>query len=240
MPMTHVQNANGGSAGAVTSTAATGSAIGNGNVVCGVVFWHNTSGTLTSITDDKGNTYTIVDKIQDAGGGNFFNASFYLTNITNGPSTITANLNSSTTGAQITWDEYSGLSSGASLDGHNGQSQNSPGTGADAISSGSFATAFNGDLIWAGGYAGNQITGAGTGFALRLNGVSSNGIVFLFTEDKTQSAAGSVAGTATDTAHGSSESTNVVALAIGVSVVSIFPAERGPLAKRVMRPLIIR
>lgn len=216
MPIAHVQNANGGSSGAVTSFAATGSAIGSGNVVCGVAFWHNTSGTLTSITDDKGNTYTIVDKIQDAGGGNFFNASFYLTNITNGPSTITANLGASTTGAQITWDEYSGLSASATLDGHFGQSQSSPGTATDAISSGSFTTALNGDLIWCGGYTGGGTSVAGTGFTLRLNNVISNGIVFLVTEDKTQATAGSVAGTYTDsTVH--TETTNIVALAIGVS-----------------------
>jgi len=219
MPISHVQNANGGSSASVTSATATGSAIGSGNTVCGIVFWHNTAGTLTSVTDNKGNTYTIVDSIQETGGANSFLASFYLVNVTGGPTALTANLGSATTGVQISWDEYSGVSTSAVLDGHHGQAQASPGTGTDAISSGSFTTADNGDLIYCGSYSVSGTSSAGTGFTLELNNSALNGLVFLSTEDEVQSSAGSVSGTFT---QNNVSYTVTLALALGVAAATAF------------------
>lgn len=213
MPIAHVQNANAGTSASGTSISATGSVIGSGNVVCGCVFFDNPAATLTSVTDDQSNTYTIEQTIQNSDGSNLFLSSFYLTNITNGPKTVTANFGSSTPHTQITWDEYSGLAASAVLDGHAGQAQAAPGTGTDAITSGNFTTTDNGDLIWAGMFCGSGNAVAGTGYTRRLNNDASNGFVFICTEDKVQSAAGSVAGTYT---QGSASRTVVVALAIGV------------------------
>lgn len=215
MSISHVQTATGGSSTVVTSIAATGSAVGSGNTLCGLVFWNGISTVLTSVTDDQGNAYTIVDRVPDSLGSSPCLSSFYLVNVANAPVTLTATFGSSVTGSQITWDEYSGVPTSATLDGHSGQSQHNPGFGTDAITSGSFTTTKNGDLIYCGAYDGGGTAAAGTGFTIRQNNGGSDGITFISTEDMIQSSAGSVAGTYTDASHGTATQTNAVAIALG-------------------------
>lgn len=165
--------------------------VASGDLVAGVVFFLSTQ-SLVSITDDKGNTYTTVDSITDDGGTL---VSFYLANITNGPQTITATFNTSTGFSYMGCDEYSNVALTSPLDAHSIQYQNSPGSGADGLSSNAATTLTNGDLVYGATIAtsGNTVT-AGTGFTQRLQTADGEA-----SEDLIQSAAGNIAATFTTT-----------------------------------------
>jgi hypothetical protein len=204
MTIAHVQGnsaqAFGGAGVSGSLMQVTISAVGSGNSLVGVVSGGVGSGqTLTSITDDKGNTYTILDSSVATGAG-FATYTFALGNITNGPSTITANWSASVNNWGLAVDEFSGTlansnpidNSGAS---HIGNFQTAPGTGANGATSTAITTVANGCAIWGAtidhsGTANNAT--AGTGFTLAQT-MSIKGI----TEYLIQSTAGSIAATAT-------------------------------------------
>lgn len=205
MTIAHVQSATNGASAASASIAATVTAIGAGNLVAGIVTWHSpTTGDFSSVTDNQGNTYTIVDRVTSAANG--FNqclGTFYAANITNAPTTITANFANTPADVGIFLDEYSGAGT-TPLDGHAMQTQAAPGTGTDACTSGNITTTVVGDLIYAGmvdvqGASGSDV--AGTNFTLRVNNDASNGFSFSSTEDRVQVAAGTAAGTFTLSAN---------------------------------------
>ncbi len=114
MTISHVQGAsNAGGSGPVTSIAATfGSAVTSGDGVV-VVFGYGTSGgdlsAAPTITDDKGNSYTYVER--DSQPGAYGQGVAYLLNITNGPSTITVTFPEGHAFLSIIIDEYSGIGS---------------------------------------------------------------------------------------------------------------------------------
>ena len=122
-----------------TSKAVTmDAAVGSGNLLAGIVTWAtSTPSDLTSVTDDKGNSYTIVNAIADT-GNNQSAASFYGKNLSGGPTVITANFGVSNNFKGLSVQEFSGLDTSAPLDGTNeqGQLQTSPGTGTDGVKSG--------------------------------------------------------------------------------------------------------
>lgn len=205
MAITHIQTASNGTVSG-SSTSATVTAIGSGHLVAGFAVWD--SAVLTdfiSVTDNQGNTYTIVDKVSAASNGfNHSWGSFYCPNITNGPVTITANYVSATPNIAIFLDEYSGVATTSPLDGHAMSTQLAPGTGADGCTSGNITTTVAGDLIYSGMVDVQGITGSnasGTSFTLRVNNDASNGQSFSCTEDRIQVAAGSIAGTFTLSAN---------------------------------------
>jgi hypothetical protein len=151
----HIQGAITVSATTCTSTVVTtlalslGGAVGSGHTVTGLVSYGlgSVAPTVSSITDDKSNTYTLVDNAIKAGATNTWGTSFFLQNITNGPTTITANFSQGVRFNRMLLDEYSGVAASSPLDGHTAQNQNTPGTGANVVTSGNFTTASNGDLI---------------------------------------------------------------------------------------------
>ena len=114
MTISHVQGtSSAGSAGSATSIAATfGSAVTSGNGVV-VVFGYGTSGgdlsTAPTITDDKGNSYTYVER--DSQPGAYGQGVAYLLDITNRPSTITVTFPEGHAFPSIIIDEYSGIGS---------------------------------------------------------------------------------------------------------------------------------
>jgi hypothetical protein len=86
---------------AANSTSATFTApVGSGHSVVGAVTWFLGSSSV-GITDDKSNTYTIVDTPFLAGGCNL--ATFYSLNLTNSPSIITANITFPTSATATFW-----------------------------------------------------------------------------------------------------------------------------------------
>jgi hypothetical protein len=178
MPIAHVQG-KAGAATPVTSFSQTfGAAVQSGNCVVGGVIT-STSGPYT-ISDDKSNTYIVVDHIT-AAFDNFI--TFILGNITNGPITITVSGSGGTTGNfDLLIDEYSGVKQITNpSDGHSATDNATVGTGA-GFNSGNLTTTIANDWIWGVGYCSiGTIPGVGAGFTSR---VSENAFFGALTEDK--------------------------------------------------------
>jgi hypothetical protein len=195
MTISHVQGNHTSHEPSFTTIAIAGSAVGSGNCVVGMVTWGiiGTSA-ISSIKDNQGNSYTVKDVFADTDVGQNV-ASFVLGNITNAPTTITVTLTSSSEFGVLIWDEFSGVAAlGDPSDGHSSGIQASPGTAANAVTSGSFTTTTDGDAIYGGTYvdAGSSNT-PGTGFTgLTID----TGIGTLMqTEWATQATAGATAAT---------------------------------------------
>lgn len=194
----HVQGILGPDGTSTTSTTvalAFSSVVTSGNSVYGLVAWDDTSArTLTSVTDDKSNTYNL-GLLVDATTDGEFSRTFWLGNITNAPKTITATFSAAIGFRRMLIDEYSGvLAVSNPSDGNTGVRQAS----ATAASSGNITTTISGDLIYGAIYdaAATGTLTAGSGFTIRecaTQPVADQ--VPLCSEDKTQAAAGVIAGT---------------------------------------------
>jgi hypothetical protein len=117
------------------------------------------TGSIT-VADDKGNTYTQIGT--NAGLAGVIFSYFYAVNVTNAPKTFTMTTSSGTYPG-ILVAEVANIAAVSPLDGHADQYQATPGTGTDALTSGSFTTTANGDFIYGVCAFGNTIKG-GTGF----------------------------------------------------------------------------
>jgi hypothetical protein len=218
-----VQGANSGffTGSGNTESATFANPVGAGDTVCGVVdIAFSSSGSITSVTDDKSNTYTVLDTQSNV--SNSFAGSFCLANITNGPSTITVTYSSDVTGyATVILAEYSGVASVSAVDVHTSAQQAGVGTGTNAVTSGNATTTANGDLIFGvaaslNGGAGSYFTSSGTGFTQRTQTIQSSSFA-LTTEDLVQPTAGAIAATFTASTSGLSWGTFLVALKAGAS-----------------------
>lgn len=180
---------------AVTFTAP----VTSGGLVWGGVTWGTPTLTeLTSVTDDKGNTYTIVRKIADTTDGQSA-ASFYLANITNAPTIITANFSVNLGFRAISVQELSGTPTSSALDQETGQQQIAPTTVTDALTSG-LVTTLNTDEYIAGysvHSANAQIPAAGTGFSNSVSSGNGTSAVASRLEGKTLASPLAVAATFT-------------------------------------------
>src|SRR5215467_2175866 len=180
MTWSHVQFGQANNFSTVTSQPITISAVGSGNIVTGTVEVFSGS-TLSSVTDDKSNSYTVVPN--DLGNGYY---AFYSTGlITNGPTTITANFTSSP-GVFLTVDEWAPPASttAIALDGHvyDASFVASP----TDITGTAITTASSGDLVLS--YSESNASIAGAGWT-----ATSGGTSFIVSEFQVQSAAGSIA-----------------------------------------------
>jgi hypothetical protein len=190
-----------------TLSATFSAAVASGDTVCGLVsFGHAASSALTSVTDNKSNTYNLETLTFDSTNDQDVIA-FSLSNITNGPTVITANFTNAEGGQSIIIDEFSGCATAASderdLPAAAGNFQNTPGTGTNAVTSPSRTTVTNGDLLYGAtsNNAGDDTTlTAGTGFTLTgtSSGVSGNTAAMLKSEWMVQTTAGAVAATFTN------------------------------------------
>ena len=182
------------SASAATIPVSFSGTVASGGAVIGVAKWDGGSiADLTSVTDDQGNTYSIIDSQQR---GSSTMIMFYLYNITNAPITVTVNLGTARTVRGIAIREASGLGTTDPLDGftvHNVSSSAAIGT--DNGNSGSYDTRWDGAYVFAGildasGGLGANTFSAGTGFS----GISQAGDgthTSLATEYQIQTNAGS-------------------------------------------------
>jgi hypothetical protein len=146
MSYSHVQGKTHSGQSGTTLTLTFDAAVTSGNPVTGVAGWVGTNdGTdsITSILDDKGNSYPVVKALFLA-SSNYYWVAFRLLDVTNSPSTIT--LSASSTGGVtfgvVIGDEWGGVPSNAVLNGFAGAS----GTTGTTQSSGNF-TANSGDLL---------------------------------------------------------------------------------------------
>ncbi len=186
-----------------TTEAVTITAVGSGNLVCGMVYWLTATNDLTSVSDGHGNTATIVDTQLNIQGDGNSAASFYFKNVISAATVITANFSSSPTKRGITVEEWSGLDTVAPLDKNVSNSQANPGTGTDAITSTAVVTTANGEVIFGASYEpANSHTAnafsAGTNFLHLDQAFVSGGIATaLASESLVQTSAGSIAATFT-------------------------------------------
>jgi len=151
--------------GSVTSLTLNISAGGAGNTHEGMVTFANAA-TLTSVKDNNGVTYNIVDTINDITNGQVA-ASFYLPNIPGGSTSLVATFSGATTFTRMEMQEWSGEDT-APLDGH--VAATSTGT---TITTGNYTTTADGDQLYCGAVcdtAGNQTLAAAGGYTIQNQG----------------------------------------------------------------------
>jgi|SRR5882672_2628744 len=118
------------------------SPVGNPAVVVGAVLL-DTGKTLTSVTDDKGNSYTVFNSHDD---GILYTASFRSTGLlTNGPQTLTFTPSAATSNEWSVQDEFS-PPTGASSISTDGATSQFNATGTSFVP---FTTSLSDDLVYA-------------------------------------------------------------------------------------------
>jgi hypothetical protein len=179
-----------------TSQSLTVTAVPSGAAVCITVLWYSTVTTAT-VKDNLNNSYTQLDSQNIS---NFTLVTFYGTNVAGGPTTFTATFASAVQYPSVTVDTFTGVATSAALDGHTAQTQTSPGTGSNAITSGTFTEASSGDLTFSAvmDTRSSGVSGTpGTGFTAAQAPTG-----YQATEYKLSSSSGSNAGTWTNGTDG--------------------------------------
>ncbi len=161
--------------------------------------WESLSQTLNSVTDTQGNIFTIVNNPTT---GRYARAAMaYAIARSTGGDTVSCNLSTASMGKSIIIHEIRGVNASTPLDGQKLNVQNSPGGGANAVTSGSITTTVNGDYVL--GFTFNDSSNqadwnAGAGYTKRQDlQVQSYATA---SQDKVQTLSGSVAATFTATA----------------------------------------
>jgi hypothetical protein len=132
---------------------------GDLNVI--VVGWNDTVASVSTVTDSKGNPYTLA--IGPTLGSGASQSIYYAKNITAGANTVTVTFNQAAQYVDIRVLEYSGLSTTSPLDKVAGA------TGAAATAnSGSASTTAANELIVGAGITSGGFSAAGTGFTVRI------------------------------------------------------------------------
>ena len=174
------------------------------NAIAVLCAWQGLSQTLTGVTDTQGNAYTIVDNPTSGTYGRA--AMAYAIARASASNTVSCNFSTAGMGKSIVVHEISGVDTTAPLDGHRMTVRASPGTGTNAIGSGTIQTTANGDYIV--GFTFNDSSNAaawnaGTGYTKRQDlRVASYTAA---SEDRIQAAAGPVDATFTATTAGYGE-----------------------------------
>src|SRR5258708_4545908 len=161
------------------------SAIASGDVAVGLAFLNGVqSNTISSITDDKSNSYTVVTGSLATTTSNWSTILFWSgAALTNGPITLTANSSTSLTSFLLTYDVFTPPAGALSVDVSSGASGSTTANGSSSLT-----TTVNGDLV----YGGIFVTGVGTlaggsGFTVTENNGSSFAAEF-----QNQSTAGTI------------------------------------------------
>ena len=169
--------------GTTISRALTGSTT-SGNLLIVHVDWDGQTRSVTSITDNKGNTYTRINGPTNWNGPNYRAELWYAYNVIGGgaPITVTATLSGAPTSfSQIYVSEYSGIVSSI-----NPLDQNSVAIGSTAaVNSGSKTTTHNNELVYGVSIGASGTLSTGAGFNNRSTANSN------IVEDKNVVAAGS-------------------------------------------------
>ncbi len=132
-------------------------------IVCGLTTIVAGGTPVIGVTDSQSNTYTL-GPITD---GPFAtrNLIAHAANITGGTTpTVTATFTDGSTQRSMSCGEFSGLATSTPLDQQTGQAQTDPGTGTDAVSSGTMTTTQHDELIVGATCCFSPPATAGTGF----------------------------------------------------------------------------
>ena len=174
------QNPSTGNSLAATFSAA--QAAGDLNVV--VVGWADSTTTVSSITDTKGNTYAPAGAAVSI-SGTATQRIYYATSIVAaaaGANTVAVTLSANTSWPELKIAEYRGISATSPLDAEVGAS----GTTSASPNSGSLTTTSANDLLVGSNYADDEVSAPGSGYTQRYQ--TAGGEIL---EDKTVSAIGS-------------------------------------------------
>ncbi len=161
-----------------------GAASTSGNLVVVHIDWDGQANNITSVTDNKGNSYKKISGTTDWNGVNYAAELWYAYNITGGAGAITVKAKLSgnpTSFSQIYISEYSGIVSVADPLDQNSVAANNTA----AVSSGLKTTTYNNELIYGASIGASGALTKGAGFTLR-SGANSNII-----EDKNAATVGS-------------------------------------------------
>lgn len=214
--MAHVQSKSSIVTSGSTITLTFDSNIAAGNVIALAPWVFETSTTIVSVVDNLGNTYTFAgDNAQTLGNGQAWN--YYAPVTTGGACTITVTLSTTTA---ISYLMASEISSTTVLDVHDGNGQNTPGTGIDEVTSTAQTTTVNGAYVWGAMlHVGPDSIAAGTNF------ISDLSLPELMIEHYIQPSAGSIAATFTLSGGGSNYT---------ATVMLTFKASSGPTAAQLI------
>ncbi len=149
------------------------------------VMWGDTTSTVSSVTDSKGNVYALAVGPTKVTG--LTQSIYYAKNIAGGSNTVTVSFNQTASYPNVNVLEYSGLSTTSPLD----VTAGATGSGTTA-NSGSATTTSANELIVGAGNPSSVFTGAGSGFSNRI--INSFGGI---SEDKIVSSTGSYNATVT-------------------------------------------
>ena len=156
---------------------------GDLNIVA--VGWNDTTSTVSSVTDSRGNSYALA--IGPTSGTGLRQSIYYAKNIAAGSNTVTVSFSQAAAFVDVRVLEYSGLDTLNPLD----KTAGAAGSGTTASSGAATTTSAN-ELIFGAGMTIFRYTGAGTGFAPRIITTPDADIA----EDQTVSATGSYSATA--------------------------------------------
>jgi hypothetical protein len=159
---------------------------GNLNIVA--VGWNDTTSTVNTISDSRGNIYTLA--LGPTTGTGLRQSIYYAKNIAGGSNTVTVTFNQAAAFVDVRALEYSGLDTANPLDVATGAA----GTGALA-NSGGVSTTSASELIFGAGMTTSHFTGAGSGFVTRIITDPDADIA----EDQVVSSTGSYSATAPST-----------------------------------------
>ena len=132
---------------------------GNLNVVA--VGWNDATSTVSTISDTRGNTYTLA--VGPTTGTGLRQSIYFAKNIAAGSNTVTVTFNQAAAFVDVRVQEYSGLDTANPLD----VAAGAAGTGTLA-NSGAVTTTSASELIFGAGMTSTHFTGAGTGFTTRI------------------------------------------------------------------------
>ncbi len=166
---------------AVTYSAA--QTAGNLNVV--EVGWNDTTSSVSSVTDSRGNSYVLA--VGPTRGTGLSQSIYYAKNIVGGTNTVTVTFNKAAAVVDVRALEYSGLDTANPLD----VTAGAAGTGTTG-NSGAATTSSANELIVGAGMTAGAFTKAGTGFTSRIITSPDADIA----EDQITTAAGSYSATA--------------------------------------------
>lgn len=188
------------SGGASSCNITPGVAITAGDGLVAIAGLGSSSATLSSVTA-TGHTFTVLDNFSVASGSSIGSA--YECNAAGGTPTITITASASTA-VDVVIYEVQGNATSACIDGHTGQGQTSPGTGANGITS-TTVTPTNNGVFFMGGTMSQCCTPptvtAGTSVAWTNTQTVNDTQTQLTTEEFAQATAAALAATFTQSAN---------------------------------------
>lgn len=164
-----------------------------GNLIVGAITWDGDF-TLSGVTDSQGNTYTLETTLDNSTTSHL--AVFYAIAGSSAACTVTATLSGNADRKAMSIHEASGVTSTTPRGQYAAQVQSNPGTGVNAVTSGSVTTATDGEYIFSAfgdpGFSTGKTAGTTEAYTRRENDAV---IGILATEDVVQTSAGAIAGT---------------------------------------------